>query len=92
MDVREKEGIITHITDKPLALGASVSGHIDWNHRFDLMQNHSGEHILSGIICSRYSCDNVGFHMGKDSILIDFNTKIHTEDLPILEQKANEAI
>lgn len=74
-DVREKDGVISHITDKPLEVGAEVEGHIDWNHRFDLMQNHSGEHILSGIICGKYGCDNVGFHMGKDAILIDFNTK-----------------
>lgn len=92
LDVREKDGIITHITDKPLSTGASVTGHIDWKHRFDLMQNHSGEHILSGIICGRYGCDNVGFHMGKDTILIDFNTKIPEEDLALLEQTANEAI
>ena len=57
-DVREKDGIISHITDKPLEVGAEVEGHIDWNHRFDLMQNHSGEHILSGIICGKYGCDN----------------------------------
>ena len=56
------------------------------------MQNHSGEHILSGIICGKYGCDNVGFHMGKDAILIDFNTKIPAEDLPVLERTANEAI
>ena len=61
-------------------------------HRFDLMQNHSGEHILSGVICGRYGCDNVGFHMGKESITIDLNTKIPAEDLPYLEEKANEAI
>lgn len=91
-DVREKDGIISHITDKPLEVGAEVEGHIDWNHRFDLMQNHSGEHILSGIICGKYGCDNVGFHMGKDAILIDFNTKIPAEDLPVLERTANEAI
>ncbi len=91
-DVKEKDHIITHITDKPLEVGTSVAGHIDWKRRFDLMQNHSGEHILSGIICSRYGCDNVGFHMGKDVILIDFNTKIPDGDLPLLEQTANEAI
>lgn len=91
-DVREKDGVISHITDKPLEVGAEVEGHIDWNHRFDLMQNHSGEHILSGIICGKYGCDNVGFHMGKDAILIDFNTKIPAEDLIVLERTANEAI
>lgn len=91
-DVREKEGVVVHMTDRPLPVGEIVEGKIEWKHRFDLMQNHSGEHILSGIICEKYDCDNVGFHMGKDSILIDFNAKIPQEELPSLEQKANEAI
>lgn len=92
LDVHEKDDIIAHTTDKPLEIGADVTGEIDWAHRFDLMQNHSGEHILSGVICGKYGCDNVGFHMGKESITIDLNTKIPEEDLPRLEEKANEAI
>ena len=92
LDVHEKDDIITHTTDKPLEVGAEVEGEIDWERRFDLMQNHSGEHILSGVICAKYGCDNVGFHMGKEMITIDLNTKIPEEDLPWLEEKANEAI
>ena len=92
LDVHEKDDIITHTTDKPLEVGAEVEGEIDWERRFDLMQNHSGEHILSGVICQKYGCDNVGFHMGKEMITIDLNTKIPEEDLPWLEEKANEAI
>ena len=92
LDVHEKDDIVTHTTDKPLEVGAEVEGEIDWERRFDLMQNHSGEHILSGVICAKYGCDNVGFHMGKEMITIDLNTKIPDEDLPLLEEKANEAI
>ncbi len=92
LDVHEKNDIITHTTDKPLEVGAEVEGEIDWERRFDLMQNHSGEHILSGVICGKYGCDNVGFHMGKEIITIDLNTKIPDADLPWLEEKANEAI
>ena len=92
LDVHEKDDIVTHTTDKPLEVGAEVEGEIDWERRFDLMQNHSGEHILSGVICAKYGCDNVGFHMGKEMITIDLNTKIPDEDLPWLEEKANEAI
>ena len=92
LDVHEKDDIVTHTTDKPLEVGAEVEGEIDWERRFDLMQNHSGEHILSGVICAKYGCDNVGFHMGKEMITIDLNTKIPEEDLPWLEEKANEAI
>ncbi len=92
LDVHERGEDIAHTTDQPLPIGAEVEGEIDWERRFDLMQNHSGEHILSGVICGKYGCDNVGFHMGKDSITIDLNTKIPAEDLPWLEEKANEAI
>ena len=92
LDVHEKDDIVTHTTDKPLEVGTEVEGFIDWERRFDLMQNHSGEHILSGVICAKYGCDNVGFHMGKEMITIDLNTKIPEEDLPWLEEKANEAI
>ena len=91
-DTHEKDDVIYHYTDAPLTVGGKVECKINWNHRFDLMQNHSGEHILSGIICAKYGCDNVGFHMGKEIITIDFNTKIPEEDLVWLEEKANEAI
>lgn len=91
-DVHEKNGDIIHYTDGALEVGLEVTGEIDWENRFDLMQNHSGEHIISGIICKKYGCDNVGFHMGKENITIDFNTQIPNEDLAWLEKKANEAI
>lgn len=92
LDVHEKNGEIIHYTDAPLEVGLEVAGEICWEHRFDLMQNHSGEHILSGIICEKYGCDNVGFHMGRERITIDFNTQIPGEDLPWLEGRANQAI
>lgn len=92
LDVHEKDGVILHTTDKPLETGTEVEGSLDWERRFDLMQNHSGEHILSGIICGRYNCDNVGFHMGKETVTIDFNTKIPPEEVAGMEEKANVAI
>lgn len=91
-DVKDKAGVVLHITDKPLSVGEVVTGQIDWQHRFDLMQQHSGEHILSGIICAKYDCNNVGFHIGKDAVTIDFDAKIPKEDLCFLEEKANTAI
>lgn len=92
LDVHEKGDVIFHTADKPLEIGTEVEGKIDWARRFDLMQNHSGEHIISGVICGKYGCDNVGFHMGKEAVTIDFNAKITPEELPALEDKANEAI
>ncbi len=92
MDVREKGETILHFCDAPLEEGAMVEGVINWERRFDLMQQHSGEHILSGLIHSRYGYHNVGFHMGADTVTIDFDGMIPVEDLPLLEKLANEAI
>ena len=92
IDVREKEGVIVHTCDKALNVGDTVTGRIDWARRFDHMQQHSGEHIVSGIICARYGCDNVGFHLGKDIVTIDFNHDISPEDLPAIEAQANAFI
>lgn len=92
IDVREKEGLIIHTCDKALNVGDTVTGRIDWARRFDHMQQHSGEHIVSGIICARYGCDNVGFHLGKDIVTIDFNHDISPEDLPAIEAQANTFI
>ena len=91
-DVREKEGVILHTCDKALTVGETVTGTIDWDRRFDHMQQHSGEHMVSGIICARYGCDNVGFHLGKDIVTIDFNHDISPEDLPSIESLANAFI
>ena len=92
LDVREKSGQIVHICDGALPVGASVTGCIDWERRFDHMPQHSGEHIVSGIICARYGCDNVGFHLGKDIVTIDFNHDISPDDLPAIEAQANAFI
>ena len=92
IDVREKEGVILHTCDKALTVGETVTGTIDWDRRFDHMQQHSGEHMVSGIICARYGCDNVGFHLGKDMVTIDFNHDISPEDLPEIEAAANAFI
>ena len=89
-DVREKGGVITHTCNKSLTVGATVHGEIDWARRFDHMQQHSGEHIVSGMLCSAYHCDNVGFHMGADKVVIDYNTDISWEAVLEIEAKAND--
>ena len=92
LDVHEKGGLITHLCDAPLPAGAEVRGAIDWARRFDHMQQHSGEHICSGLICERFHCDNVGFHLGADTVTIDFNADIAWEELLEIERRANEYI
>lgn len=92
LDVREEDGDIIHLCDKALRVGGQVTGAIDWARRFDLMQQHTGEHIVSGIIHKLFGCHNVGFHMGADVITIDFDAYIPPEALPEIEKQANQAI
>ena len=91
-DVHEKDGVIFHTCDKPVEVGQMVLGRIDWARRFDHMQQHSGEHIISGILCADYRCDNVGFHLGADVVTIDYNADISWEQALDAERKANEII
>ena len=91
-DVHEKEGVVFHTVDAPVEIGQRAEGRIDWARRFDHMQQHSGEHILSGILCADYACDNVGFHMGADTVTIDYNTDITWEQALCAEAKANAVI
>ena len=90
--VLEQDGSIVHFCDGPLEPGQTVCGTIDWDRRFDLMQQHSGEHILSGLIFARFGYHNVGFHMGAETVTIDFDGMIAPEALAELEQAANLAI
>ena len=91
-DVHEKDGVVFHTCEKTVEIGKSVSCSIDWARRFDHMQQHSGEHIISGILCADYHCDNVGFHLGADTVTIDYNADISWEQALDAERKANEVI
>ena len=91
-DVHEKDGVVFHICKNPVEIGETVAVVIDWQRRFDHMQQHSGEHIISGILCADYHCDNVGFHMGADTVTIDYNTDISWEQALAAEAKANAVI
>ena len=84
VDVQIKNGVITHTVDisagnefepekAELAAGVHVQGKIDWQHRFYNMQQHSGEHIFSGIVHSRFGFENVGFHLSDSIVTMDFS-------------------
>ncbi len=92
LDVQERQGIIYHMMKAQLAEGKEVVGMIDWEERFSKMQQHSGEHIVSGLVHAMFGYDNVGFHMGKEAITMDFNGSISKAQLRDIEEKANEAV
>jgi len=92
VDAREREEVIYHKIHRPLEIGRKVEGAIHWQERFSKMQQHSGEHIVSGLVHRIYGYDNVGFHMGKDAVTMDFNGVLTKEQLRDLERKANQAV
>ena len=92
LHVQERGTQIVHLCEAPLEIGSAVEGIIDYDRRFDLMQQHTGEHIVSGIINRRYGFHNVGFHMGSAMIEIDFDGVVPAEDLRSIEQEANSAL
>ncbi|MBR3953348.1 MAG: hypothetical protein IKJ82_07075 [Oscillospiraceae bacterium] len=92
-DVQEdKEGIIHHFLSKALPEGETVKGRIDWLRRFDFMQQHSGEHIFSGIAHSKFGATNVGFHLGTEETSIDLDVQLNEEQVAEIENEANEAV
>lgn len=92
LSVHERAGEIVHELAEPIEAGIRAEGIIDWNRRYDLMQQHTGEHILSGLVHHHFGYDNVGFHMGADEVTIDFNGVLTQEQLEMLEDEANEIV
>ena len=92
LEVHSRDGEIVHTCDRPLESGSTVTGSIDWDRRFDLMQQHSGEHIVSGLAHALWGCENVGFHMGAEVITIDLSLPLDQDQLTQLETEANRYI
>ncbi len=90
--VCERDGVIYHKMDKPLAIGGCVRGEIDFPARFRKMQNHTGEHIVSGLIHKIYGFNNVGFHLGADDMTADFDGELNEDDIRKIEDLANRAV
>lgn len=92
LDVREEDGVIFHRLESPLLPGETVRGRVDLARRLDFTQQHSADHILTGVIHRRYGFDNVGFHMGETSTFIDFNGALDEGALAEMERVANEVV
>ena len=90
-DTQIKDGIVYHITEAPVSVG-EVECTLDWNTRYNRMQNHTGEHILSGVIHSKYGYNNVGFHLSNDEVTLDVDGKLTDEDIVWLEEAVNRII
>lgn len=92
VDVQICDGIIYHTLEKPLKVGEVVKGEIDWQHRFNNMQQHSGEHIFSGIVHRKYGYNNVGFHLSNQIVTMDFDGVLTETQMEEIEWEVNEVI
>lgn len=92
LDVQIKQDVIYHKLAQPIALETVVEGEVSWQNRFDRMQQHTGEHIISGLVNRHFGYDNVGFHLGHEEVTLDFNGLLTYADAEKLEQEANEAV
>lgn len=91
-EVHERDGEIIHCLTAPLEPKRKVAGVIDWEKRYDNMQLHSGEHLVSGLIHRHFGYDNVGFHMGSEEVTIDLNGILTGGQLSEIEREANQMI
>ncbi len=92
LDAHEVKGEVQHLTDAPLTVGETVHGSVDAVRRLAMMQQHSGEHIFSGIVHQLFGYDNVGFHIGSEAVTMDFSGPLTDEDVLRVERMANEII
>lgn len=90
LDVQiSKDGVITHTLADKISEGESVHGKIDWSHRFSNMQQHTGEHIFSGLVNSTFGYNNVGFHLSDNIVTMDYDGVLTEKDVAELEYRAN---
>lgn len=92
LDTRYEGNEIVHLTETALKPGEKVHGQIDFARRFELMQQHSGEHMISGIAHKLYGCDNVGFHINEEEMTLDFNRALSADQIKKIEDLANQAV
>lgn len=92
LDVQEKLGVICHTVSAPLDEGAEVYGQINADTRFVRMQNHSGEHIISGLVHKHFGYNNVGFHLSDDEMYFDFDGYLDRAALNMIEDEANAIV
>ena len=89
LDVQIQNDEIYHYVDCALEVGSEVAGVLNWEQRLRNMQNHTGEHLISGIVHAQFGYDNVGFHLGKDGVTVDFSGILTDAELDFVEYIAN---
>ena len=91
-DVREKDEIIHHYTKEPINVNKTVHCAIDFEERFDKMQQHTAEHMISGFFHKLYGIENTGFHLGAVDVTLDTSRQVTREQLAEVERLVNLAV
>lgn len=91
-DVQERNGEIIHFIDEEILPGQTVIGELEFQERFSKMQQHTGEHIISGIVHRRFGYENVGFHLGKEEVTMDYDGPLTVKELRSIEYEANQVV
>jgi alanyl-tRNA synthetase len=92
LDVIDEGERIAHLVESPLTLG-EVECVIDWARRFDHMQQHTGQHLLSAVLAEMYGSPTVSFHLGEESCTIDVGVaSLEPAQIRAAERRANEVI
>ena len=92
LEVHRRDDRIIHTVDTYLKPGTIVNGKVDFERRFDLMQQHSGEHVFSGLVHKYFGYDNIGFHLGEKEVVLDFSGPLDHKDLSMIEAECNRMI
>jgi alanyl-tRNA synthetase len=89
---REPDGAVIHVLSDGISDG-TVEGHVDWQRRFDHMQQHTGQHVLSAAFQQKLGAETMGFHLGAKSSTIDLDvTGLEIEDVRAVESLANDVV
>lgn len=92
LDVQMENDLIYHYVAEEIPAASTATGHVDWTQRFDFMQQHSGEHIVSGLVHGRFGYNNVGFHLSLNEVTLDFDGELTPAQVREIELRANEII
>ena len=91
-DTQIENGIIYHYSEEPIEIKTDITARIDFDRRFSFMQNHSGEHIVSGLFHSEFGYENIGFHLSEDYVTIDINSSLDYDKIKHIKTLANNAV
>ncbi len=92
LEATEEEGRILHLTDRPLEAGSRVEGSLDWGRRWDHMQQHTGQHLLSRVLLDEYGAETRGFHLGAEESTIDLSVELEAKQLDFARARTNALI